>query len=94
MPGVFAALAELQRHGYRFIMVTNQDGLGTASFPQADFDVAQNFLLEAFRSQGITFDAVLICPHRAEARCDCRKPGLRCSSLILRPMNSTGRAAR
>ena len=66
---------ELQRHGYRFVMVTNQDGLGTSSFPQADFDAAQDFVLEAFRSQQITFDAVLICPHRADAGCTCRKPG-------------------
>ena len=53
LPGVFAALNELQRRGYRLVMVTNQDGLGTASLPQADFDKPQEFILEAFRSQGI-----------------------------------------
>ena len=74
VPGVFAALAELQRAGYRLVMVTNQDGLGTASFPQADFDLCQRFILDALASQGVTFDAICICPHRPADGCDCRKP--------------------
>lgn len=74
MPGVFAALQQLQRAGYRFVMVTNQDGLGTASFPQADFDGPHRFILEAFASQGIAFDDVLICPHLPAEGCACRKP--------------------
>ena len=74
LPGVFAALTLLQRAGYRFVMVTNQDGLGTASFPRADFEPSQEFILRTFASQGIAFDAVCICPHRASDNCDCRKP--------------------
>jgi imidazoleglycerol-phosphate dehydratase / histidinol-phosphatase len=74
MPGVFAALAELQRHGFRLAMITNQDGLGTASFPRPAFEESQNFVLAAFESQGITFDALFICPHRPADGCDCRKP--------------------
>jgi len=74
MPGVFAALAELTRHGYRLVMVTNQDGLGTERFPRAAFDETQEFILEAFRSQGIRFDAVFVCPHGATEGCACRKP--------------------
>lgn len=75
MPGVFAALAELARAGYRFVMVTNQDGLGTERFPQAAFAQAHEFILEAFRSQGIEFDGVFVCPHFPADGCECRKPG-------------------
>jgi len=74
MPGVFAALAELAAAGYRLVMVTNQDGLGTPSFPHGDFELCQNFILEAFASQGVRFDAVCICPHFPSDRCECRKP--------------------
>lgn len=74
MPGVFAALTELTTRGYRLVMVTNQDGLGTGRYPRAAFEQAQQFLLEAFASQGIHFDEVFVCPHTAEERCGCRKP--------------------
>jgi imidazoleglycerol-phosphate dehydratase/histidinol-phosphatase len=75
MPGVFAALATLARAGFRLVMVTNQDGLGTERFPRAAFQEAQDFIVEVFRSQGIEFDAVLVCPHLPADRCRCRKPG-------------------
>ena len=65
MPGVFAALGELQRHGFRLVIVTNQDGLGTQAYPQAAYDEVQEFMLQAFASQGVRFDAVFVCPHRA-----------------------------
>ncbi|MBS0366644.1 MAG: bifunctional histidinol-phosphatase/imidazoleglycerol-phosphate dehydratase HisB [Proteobacteria bacterium] len=74
MPGVFAALAQMASHGYRLVMVSNQDGLGTASFPRPAFEESQNFILEAFASQGIRFDAILICPHLPGDGCGCRKP--------------------
>jgi imidazoleglycerol-phosphate dehydratase/histidinol-phosphatase len=74
LPGVFAALNELKRRGYRFTMVTNQDGLGTPSLPQADFDKPHAFILETFRSQGIEFDAIFVCPHFKTDDCACRKP--------------------
>jgi imidazoleglycerol-phosphate dehydratase/histidinol-phosphatase len=74
MPGVFAALSELRRRGFRLAMITNQDGLGTASFPRPAFEQAQNFVLEAFKSQGIDFEAVFVCPHFPGDGCECRKP--------------------
>jgi histidinol-phosphatase len=74
MPGVFAALAELQRHGFWLVIVTNQDGLGTQSYPWATYEVVQQFMLDAFSSQGVLFDAVFVCPHRGSDGCACRKP--------------------
>lgn len=74
LPGVFAALNELRAAGFRLAMVTNQDGLGTDSFPTPTFEVPQRFILEAFASQGITFDAIFVCPHKKLDGCDCRKP--------------------
>jgi imidazoleglycerol-phosphate dehydratase/histidinol-phosphatase len=74
MPGVFAAMEQLQRAGYRLVMVTNQDGIGTERFPQEAFDTAHRFIMDAFRSQGVEFDAVFVCPHFKADGCKCRKP--------------------
>jgi imidazoleglycerol-phosphate dehydratase / histidinol-phosphatase len=74
LPGVFAALAELQRRGFRLVMVTNQDGLGTSSFPRPAFEAPQQFILDTFASQGIRFEAVFVCPHFSADGCECRKP--------------------
>jgi len=74
MPGVFAALQEVVAAGYRLVMVTNQDGLGTASFPREHFEPPQQSVIDTLASQGITFDEVFICPHKPPDDCACRKP--------------------
>ncbi len=74
MPGVFAALRELSAAGFRLVIVSNQDGLGTAAHPTAAFEQAHQFILDAFASQGVQFERVFICPHRVADGCDCRKP--------------------
>ena len=77
MPEVFDALRAARAAGFKLAMITNQDGLGSASFPQAAFDVPHQFMMDAFSSQGIEFDAVFVCPHRKSDGCDCRKPKTR-----------------
>jgi imidazoleglycerol-phosphate dehydratase/histidinol-phosphatase len=72
--GVIPALLELARNGYRFVMVSNQDGLGTESFPREHFETCHEHVVALFESQGITFDETLICPHFESDGCDCRKP--------------------
>ena len=75
-PKVIPSLLNLQAAGYTLIMITNQDGLGTASFPADDFETPHAMLMDILSSQGIHFKAVHICPHLPNDRCACRKPEL------------------
>lgn len=74
VPGVIPALLRLKDAGFEFVMVTNQDGLGTASFPDARFREVQDFVTALFASQGIEFREIFVCPHTPADACLCRKP--------------------
>jgi imidazoleglycerol-phosphate dehydratase/histidinol-phosphatase len=76
LPGVIGALQRCVAAGYELVMVTNQDGLGTASFPEEAFVGPQALLLRILASQGITFSEVLVDRSFPHEGLDTRKPGV------------------
>ncbi len=72
--GVVPALLKLIQVGYRLVMISNQDGLGSPSYPESAFQLPQNKMLRLFESQGVVFDDIRICPHFEGDGCTCRKP--------------------
>ena len=75
-PGVFQNLARIVKEfDFELVMVTNQDGLGTDSFPESDFWPAQDKIIQAFANEGIVFDEVCIDRSFPEDQKDSRKPG-------------------
>ncbi|KFN48928.1 bifunctional histidinol-phosphatase/imidazoleglycerol-phosphate dehydratase HisB [Arenimonas composti] len=76
MPGMLPALLKLRDAGFSFVMVSNQDGLGTASFPREHFEGPQQLLLQLLESQGIAFEAVLIDASFEHEGRPTRKPGV------------------
>ncbi|MCE4369942.1 bifunctional histidinol-phosphatase/imidazoleglycerol-phosphate dehydratase HisB [Xanthomonas hortorum] len=73
---VIPAMLKLRDAGYQFVIVSNQDGLGSESYPRASFDGPNNLMLQIFASQGIVFREVLIdCSWPAD-NAPTRKPGV------------------
>ncbi len=74
--GVFKALSFIAEHtDYEFIMVSNQDGLGTASFPEENFWPVHNFIIQTLKGEGIVFEKQHIDRHFPEDNAPTRKPG-------------------
>lgn len=74
LDGAAEGLRRLSGAGYRLVMISNQDGLGTRAFPKVDFETPHNAMLESLRESGVVFEQVFVCPHYAVDRCACRKP--------------------
>ncbi|MBI3579461.1 MAG: histidinol-phosphatase, partial [Ignavibacteriales bacterium] len=74
IPGVIEGLRSLINRGYQLVMVTNQDRLGTPTFPTEAFEKPQQKFLKILEGEGIRFSEIFICPHAPEDHCECRKP--------------------
>jgi len=76
LPGVISSLSRIvQETDYELVMVTNQDGLGTASFPEETFWPAHNKMLQILRGEGIEFSDIFIDRTFPEDNAPTRKPG-------------------
>lgn len=74
-PKVFQYLAKIALElDYELVMITNQDGLGTASFPENTFWPAQNKIITAFEKEGVVFSEVLIDKTFPHENANTRKP--------------------
>lgn len=75
-PKVFTWLGRIAAElDYELAMVTNQDGLGTSSFPEADFWQPQNFIMRSLENEGIRFNKVFIDRSFPHENAPTRKPG-------------------
>ena len=74
-PGAIRNLAFIRsKLDYEFVMVTNQDGLGTSSFPEETFWPVHNLVMKTFAGEGVVFDEVLIDRSFPEDNAPTRKP--------------------
>ena len=75
-PKVFRNLGFIRsKLDFEFVMVTNQDGLGTSSFPEDTFWPVHNLVLKTLEGEGIIFDDILIDRSFPEDHVSTRKPG-------------------
>ena len=75
LPGVFTYLGKIAREtDFELVMVSNQDGLGTASFPEETFHPVQNFILQTLEGEGVRFAEICIDRSFARENRPTRKP--------------------
>ncbi len=75
-PGSISNLAKIAKEtDFEFVMVTNQDGLGTAAHPEENFWPVQNFILKTLENEGIRFSEIIIDKTFAKDNAPTRKPG-------------------
>jgi len=76
LPGAITALSGIARHtDFELVMVTNQDGLGTAMFPEEMFWPSHNKMLQILKNEGVVFAEVFIDRTMPEENMPTRKPG-------------------
>ena len=83
--GVIRNLYFIRKHlDFEFVMVSNQDGLGTESYPEADFWPTHNCMLQTLKGEGVEFDNILIDRSFPEDKLPTRKPG---TAMLTQYMN-------
>jgi len=85
-PGAVGYMAKIAKElNYELVMVTNQDGLGTASYPEDTFWPVHNFVLKTLENEGVTFSNIVIDRTFAKDNAPTRKPG---TALLTQYLNT------
>ncbi len=72
--GSLEAITELNQHGYRVVIISNQSGISLGLFGVNDLHAIHQKMHDALSKLGGHVDAVLYCPHSNSDECSCRKP--------------------
>lgn len=86
-PKAIATMAQIAKlNAFELVMVSNQDGLGTDSFPEETFWPVQNFILDTFKSEGVEFSEIVLDRTFASDKAPTRKPG---TALLTKYMDAS-----
>jgi rfaE bifunctional protein nucleotidyltransferase chain/domain len=84
LPGVAEGLLRLQKHGFRLVVVTNQQGIGLGYVEYDDFVAVNSAMLRQLGAHGVAVSRFYYCPHTVADHCECRKPGAKLVERALR----------
>lgn len=79
----FDVLRSLQKFGAVYGIATNQSVVGRGLATRDEVDQINQSIMDTFKSKGVLFTAIKVCPHRPDEGCDCRKPAPRMAREIL-----------
>ncbi|MEA2029862.1 MAG: D-glycero-beta-D-manno-heptose 1,7-bisphosphate 7-phosphatase [Campylobacterota bacterium] len=74
--GVFDTCRYFQSKGYIIVVITNQSGIDRGYYSHDDFKILSDWMVDAFKQEGIDITKVYYCPHHPSisGKCSCRKP--------------------
>jgi D-glycero-D-manno-heptose 1,7-bisphosphate phosphatase len=87
IPGSADALVRLRDLGMGIVVVTNQAEVGRGNLDPAELERIHERMRALLAADGAAIDAIEVCPHRPEDRCDCRKPA---AGMALRAADRLG----
>jgi D-glycero-D-manno-heptose 1,7-bisphosphate phosphatase len=74
LPETISGLVKLRDRGWKFIVITNQSGIGRKMFSEADMNSVHEHISSLLSGYNLTIEKFYFCPHLPEDNCNCRKP--------------------